>query len=142
MANRSMPSIIPYLTVQDVSRSLEFYRDAYGFVPTGEPMMDGNGNLLHAEMTHENGMIMMGREGAWDHQTKSPSTTHVRPPVSLYVYVKNVDQHYLKAKEAGARIIEPPADLFWGDRVYQSTCIDGFHWTFATHTGKYSTPPI
>ncbi len=50
-----------------------------------------------------------------------------------YIYVDDVDKHFRRAKEAGAKILEEPADQFYGDRRYGAEDPSGHHWHFATH---------
>lgn len=51
----------------------------------------------------------------------------------LYVYVDDVDKHFEQAREAGATIIDEPADQFYGDRRYRAVDPEGHHSAFATH---------
>ncbi|ETX03790.1 MAG: hypothetical protein ETSY2_32540, partial [Candidatus Entotheonella gemina] len=50
-----------------------------------------------------------------------------------YIYVDDVDQHFEQAKGAGATILEPPEDQFYGDRRYGAEDPEGHHWYFAQH---------
>jgi uncharacterized glyoxalase superfamily protein PhnB len=49
------------------------------------------------------------------------------------VYVNDVDEHFERAKAAGAEIAEEPADQKYGDRRYTAKDPEGHHWFFATH---------
>ena len=51
----------------------------------------------------------------------------------LYVYVDKVDEHFQRAKKAGAKILKEPEDQFYGDRRYAAEDPEGHQWMFATH---------
>lgn len=135
--------LLPYLMVPDVARSIDFYSAAFGFEVNAAPLKAPDGTIVHAELKHGDGevLLMLGVESAPGHPHKSPATTVTVPPIILYLYVRDVDEHYLRARAAGARIHQPPADMFYGDRRYSAVDPDGYHWSFATHTGKFSEPP-
>jgi PhnB protein len=73
-----------------------------------------DGVIAHAEMQLADGVVMMGRPGPEYRNTKQLG----QPTQNLYVYVDDVEAHFRRAREAGARILEPPADQFYGDRRY------------------------
>ena len=50
-----------------------------------------------------------------------------------WMYVNDVDKHHEAAKAAGATILNPPADQFYGDRTYGAEDPEGHHWSFAQH---------
>jgi uncharacterized glyoxalase superfamily protein PhnB len=138
----AFPDVMPFLTVNHVGEALDFYGRAFGLKPFSEPMKNpATGEIYHADLACGQGVIMLGLAGPVD-CPKSPAETGRECPLSLYVYVDNVDEHYLRSREAKAETISPPADMFWGDRVYSAKCPQGYRWNFATHTGKYSAPPL
>jgi uncharacterized glyoxalase superfamily protein PhnB len=72
---------------------------------------------------------MMGRPGP---DYRNPS--HLGGATqSLYVYTDEVDKHFRRAKEAGAKIVSEPADQFYGDRNYAAEDPEGHVWYFAEH---------
>jgi PhnB protein len=122
------PRVTPYLYYQDVAAALRFLADAFGF--REKLRMPGpDGKIAHAEMTLGDGLVMMGCPGAeYQNPKRLGQTTQ-----SLYVYVDDVDAHCARAKKAGARIVDEPADQFYGDRRYGAEDPEGHHWYFATH---------
>lgn len=121
----------PYLTVKDVSKAVEFYQKAFGFqkimIINGE-----NGEPVHAEVQHKDCLIMLGTHPDQTTGTKSPNDlggTSVR----LYVYTEDVDALIERAQKAGAKIIEKPADQYWGDRTGSVRDPEGHVWWIATH---------
>lgn len=142
MTKAPFPDLMPMLAVSDVSASVEFYTKAFGMRLYSEPMKTPDGVAYHAELAHGEGVIMLGLERQSPERVSSPRTSLQPPPVTLYLYVDDLDDHYLRAKEGGAEVVRPPEQMFWGDRVYEAKCPQGYRWMFATHTGKYSAPPF
>ncbi|MBY5993691.1 VOC family protein [Ferrimonas balearica] len=130
-----VPTLMPYLMVKDVSQALDFYQTAFGFERAGEPMVE-EGVVQHAEMVFDDCRIMMGREGAFGSEAKSPASSNLDQGMGLYLYCPDVDAHFEQAQEAGARIMQPVQDMFWGDRIYTALDLDGYRWSFATHQGQ------
>jgi uncharacterized glyoxalase superfamily protein PhnB len=132
----NMPWVIPYLTVRDPAATLMFYEKAFGFCP--EPCMKGpDGKIMHAEMRFRDGVIMFGPEGAPGQDDRTPASTGVPSPVSLYIYCEDVDAFAQRARSAGARLICEPTDMFWGDRICTIVDPDGHRWTFATNVAEF-----
>lgn len=124
--------VTPYLTVRDCAAAIAFYEKAYGFEKR-EAIPGPGGMIMHAEMMHQDSMIMMGQSPQMG--TKAPQGT---PPVSLYVYVEDVDALCKRAAAAGAKVKEQPVDKFYGDRVCLLNDPDGHYWYFATHVKDVS----
>lgn len=120
--------VSPYLLYADMEAALAFLAEAFGFTERMRlPMPDGQ--IGHAEMELEGGVIMMGWPGPdyKNPKTQGGATVHV------YAYVDDVDAHFARAKAAGATIIAEPETMFYGDRVYRAEDPEGHHWGFATH---------
>ena len=123
----------PYLIAGNVKRLVEFYEKAFGMKCTMS-MPGPDGDYVHAEVRHEDQVIMVG------HSPDQKAAPHAGGtiPIQLYVYTKNVDQFVEHAQKAGATIKEPPTDKFYGDRVARIDDPEGFAWYFATHTRDVS----
>jgi uncharacterized glyoxalase superfamily protein PhnB len=80
------------------------------------------------------GLIMMGYPGP---KYKNPKRLG-QATQSLYVNVDDVDEHFARARKAGARILEEPKDTLYGDRRYGAEDPEGHQWYFAQETGKRS----
>lgn len=127
-----MPRITPYVWYNDVKAALTYLETTFGFAKRGEIIEVGP--AMHAEMTYQDGVIMMGSantEGC--DNSKSPQDINA-VTMGLFVYVDDVDAHCAHAKAAGAEIKMPPTDMFWGDRMYSVKDLEGHSWSFATHT--------
>lgn len=128
-----MPWITPYLTVTDVEKAAQFYQDAFDFTFNQDAsFQDDSGHTVHAEVSHNNGVVMLGKEKSSGITTQSPKTSGTQSPVCLYVYCDDVDSLFDRALGAGAKVKEKPSDQFWGDRMCSLFDPDGHCWNFAT----------
>jgi PhnB protein len=127
--------LTPYLLYKDVGRAIDWYRKAFGFVEYGDRFTGPDGTIQHAAMQLADGSIfMMGCPGPkYKNPKKLGSVTQL-----LYVNVGNVDKHHARAKKAGAKILEKPADTFYGDRRYGVSDPEGHQWNFAQHVRDVS----
>ena len=124
----NMPRISAYLLYEDVAGALDWLAKAFGFRERMR-MPGESGQILHAEMELDDGVIMMGNPGGDYRNPKrlGQVTQH------LYVYVDDVDGHYEQARQAGATILAEPEDQFYGDRRYGAEDPEGHQWFFAQH---------
>ena len=123
-------AITPYLIVAGGAGALAFYARAFGAVER-DRMQDPSGRIRHAEIVIGDSHVMLADEhpeiGALGPATIGGS------PVSLHLYVEDVDAVVAKAVAAGATLTRPVADQFYGDRVGGVTDPFGHHWFIATH---------
>lgn len=125
--------VTPYLLYEDVDAAVDWLVGAFGF--TERTRIQGqDGRAQHAEVRLGDGLVMMGRPGP---DYKNPKRLGGATQV-VYVYVDNVDRHCEIAKAAGARILNEPADQFYGDRSYHAEDPEGHHWSFAQHVRDVS----
>jgi PhnB protein len=127
--------ISAYLTVVDVARALSFYERAFGF-KRWMAVPGPDGSIAHAEMSYEDVTLMLGPP-SHEAGSKAPAAFG-GSPVTLYVYCRDVDALFEKAKAAGVRVIEAPQDMFWGDRITRLEDPEGHRWCFATHRKNVS----
>ena len=124
-------SVTPHLIVNDVGKALDWYRKALGAEETVRmPTPDGK-MVIHAEMKIGDSRIMLGPENP-EWQTKGP-TTLGGTPVTIHLYVNDVDAVFQKAVAAGAKSEAPIEDTFWGDRYGKVSDPFGHRWSIATH---------
>lgn len=120
----------PYLIVKDGAQAIDFYKKALG--ATEMFRMDApSGKIGHAEIRIGNSVIMLADEvPGMEH--KSPKTLG-GTPVSIMLYVEDVDSQFEKAVSAGAKVKRPVRDQFYGDRSGIIEDPSGHEWTIATH---------
>jgi len=123
-------SVNPYLIFSGASDAIAFYKKALG---AEEVMrMDGpGGKIHHAEIRIGDSRIMLADEHP-EIQALSPKTIG-GSPVSIHLYVENVDAAVERAVAAGAKLIRPVADQFYGDRTGGIEDAFGYRWFIATH---------
>ena len=123
-------AVTPYLIVDGGAKALAFYAAVFDAVER-ERIEGPGGKIGHAEITIGDSWIMLADEhpevGALCPGTVGGS------PVTLHVYVADVDDVVARAVAAGARLTRPVADQFYGDRVGGITDPFGHRWSVATH---------
>ena len=123
-------SVTPYLIVNGGVRAIEFYKKAFGAKAT-ICMQHEDGKIGHAELKIGDSFIMLGDECP---EMKAFDPGHFGgSPVSLHLYVKNVDKVVENAVKAGAKLIRPVEDMFYGDRCGGVEDPYGHKWYIATH---------
>ena len=123
-------TVTPCLVLRDAARAIEFYKQAFGAQQTFR--MDApNGTVAHAEMKIGNSILMLGEENRQQGCTSPASLGGT--PVTLFLYVPDVDAAFQQAVAAGATVVMPLADMFWGDRYGQVADPFGHRWALATH---------
>ena len=123
------PGFIPSLSYRDHHAALAWLQAAFGFEPS-MILTDTAGNIVHAEMSFGDGVVMIG--GEWADWTRSPASLQGRNTQRVHVLLeRGIDEHCAHARAAGARIVMEPADQFYGDRTYIAADPEGHHWTFA-----------
>jgi PhnB protein len=111
-----------------VAGALAWLSKAFGFKERMR-MPGPDGGIVHAEMEFADGVIMLGCPAPdYRNPAKLGQVTQ-----SLYVFVEDVDKHFRQAKESGAKILDEPADQFYGDRRYGTVDPEGHQWYFAQH---------
>jgi PhnB protein len=123
-------SVTAYLIVQGAAKAIDFYKKAFG--ATELMRMDGpDGKIGHAEIKVGDSPIMLADE--------HPEMGYRGPqalggtPVSLLIYVPDVDSRFQQAVAAGAKVLRPLTDQFYGDRSGTLADPFGHVWTIATH---------
>jgi PhnB protein len=129
----------PYLVVKDAAAAIEYYKKAFGATETLR-MAAPNGRIGHAEIKVGDSPIMLADE--------CPEMGYRGPqalggsPVSLLLYVEDVDARFSRAVAAGAKPVQPVQDQFYGDRSGTLTDPFGHTWTIATHKEDLSAEEI
>jgi len=125
-----MQSVTPHLICAGAADAIEFYKKAFNAVEVVR-LPGPQGRLMHAMIRIGDSAVMLVDEmpewGALGPNSLKGS------PVTIHLYVENVDAFVKRAVDAGAKITMPVADMFWGDRYGKLEDPFGHHWSVATH---------
>ncbi len=125
-------SVTPSFTFKDSQQAIDFYKKAFGAkVLDLLPNLDGRGTM-HATIQIGNSILMMGDEMPGSNCSKSAASLGASP-ISLYLYVPDADAAFKQAVAAGAAVVMPVMDMFWGDRAGSIKDPFGYSWMVATH---------
>jgi PhnB protein len=123
-------TVIPILSLKGAAEALEFYKKAFGARELMRfPQPDGR--IGHAEIQIGDSRIMMADEFP-EMNFKSPKS-YGGSPVGLMLYVENVDTFVERAVAAGAKLVRPVQNQFYGDRTGSLEDPFGHSWHIATH---------
>jgi PhnB protein len=132
-------TVTPYLCVSGAADALEFYKNAFGAIEICR-MPDPSGKIGHAEIRIGDSHIMLADEFP-EMNFRSPQSIG-GTPVTLYLYVDDVDATVNQAVNAGAKLVKPVEDQFYGDRSGSIEDPFGHSWHVATHKEDVSEEEI
>lgn len=128
-------TVAPYLCIRDTARAIEFYKKAFGATEVMR-LVEPRGKVGHAQIRIGHSMIMLADEypelGILSPQTLGGS------PVSITLFVDNVDTLANQAIAAGAKVLGPVADQFWGERTGKFEDPFGHIWLIHTRIEEVS----
>lgn len=116
-------AVTPYITARGTAEVVDFLIKAFGAKQVHEPTKWANGKIMHVELTIGDSPVMIAEE----------TETIPATPVTLYLYVPDVDAVYRQAVKAGGKSIMEPMDMFYGDRCAGVKDASGNSWMIATH---------
>ena len=123
-------TITPHIVVKGARKAIDFYKKAFGAEEIGTHEMP-DGTVMHSTLKIGDSMLMLNDEfpqmGA-----KGPQSIG-GTPVTLHLFVQDVDRAFDRALQAGAKSVMPVADQFWGDRYGLLADPFGHQWSIATH---------
>jgi len=125
------PQLMPYLAIDGAAAAIDFYTTVFGATELMRMPGDAEGKIGHAEIKIGSAVVMLSDE--------HPAMGAVGPrtvggtPVTLALYVEDVDKVFAAAVEAGAKPLGEVSDQFYGDRVGQFEDPFGHKWHVATH---------
>lgn len=134
-----MHSLTPHLVCAGAADAIDFYKRAFNAVEQAR-LPGPDGKLMHAAVKIGDSILMLVDE--------NPQWGSLGPkalkgsPVTIHLYVPDVDATVAKAVAAGAKVTMPVADMFWGDRYGQLEDPYGHRWSVATHVRDLSPEEI
>lgn len=130
------PVLSPYLCVRDGARAIEFYKAAFGATERFRLSDKTSGKVGHAELLVAGSLVMLSEENPqWGN--KSPLTLG-GSPVTFCLMVDDADAALDRAVKAGATVLMPAADQFYGFRSASVADPDGHQWMLQHQTEKLS----
>jgi PhnB protein len=129
------PQITPYLTIGGASAAIDYYGKVFG-AKERVRMAEPDGKIGHAELEIGDSLIMLSDEYP-DRGIISPRTIG-GSPVTISIYVEDVDAVYDRAVESGAKALRPVENQFYGDRSGQFEDPFGHRWSVGTHVEDVS----
>ncbi|MFJ4848644.1 MULTISPECIES: VOC family protein [unclassified Streptomyces] len=133
-------AVIPHIMVDDAAAAVDFYQRAFGAREDVRVDAPGGG-ILHAEISIGRSVLMLGdasTEEAEGASFTAPTALNGATTVTLHVFVTDVDSLAERAEAAGAVILQPPTDMFHGDRTVVLQDPSGHIWVFLTHVEDVS----
>jgi PhnB protein len=109
-------TVTPRLVVRDGAAAIDFYRLAFGAVEIGERFTGPSGELIHAEIRIGDSVVMISDEGENGQPAKSPKSLDGIVTAIMATYWEDVDAAWDRAVSAGAEVLYPLADQFYGER--------------------------
>jgi PhnB protein len=123
------PQVTPYLCVDGADAAIEFYGEVLGATERAR-LAGPDGKVAHAELQLGDSLIMLADEYP-ELGIRSPKALG-GSPVTISVYVEDVDAAFGRALKAGAKALRPVEDQFYGDRIGQFEDPFGHRWSVAT----------
>ena len=124
-------SINAYLVVRNVDKAIQFYKKAFGAEERFRMHGPDGKTIMHADLKIGDSVFMLTEESK-EMKALSPESIG-GSPVTMYVYVKDVDSIFNQAISEGATELKPVRDQFYGDRSGYLRDPFGHLWSIATH---------
>jgi PhnB protein len=129
-------TLTPYIIVKDAAKAIRFYIDVLGAVENFRLTEPGSGKIGHADLRIGDGQLLLADEYP-DWGALCPASVG-GTPVSLHLYVADVDAVVKRAAAAGATVLRQPKDEFFGNRGAMIMDPFGHRWQLATRKEKVS----
>ena len=123
------PALAPHLVVDDAAAAIDFYVKAFDAVEMGRVPGPG-GKLVHAAVQINGSTVMLNDDFPEINDCKASTPAALGgTPITIHLTVTDVEQKFQRAVDAGATVIMPLADQFWGDRYGVLRDPFGHHWS-------------
>ena len=124
-------TVTPSLVVRKASKAIEFYKRAFGAAEVCCMRGRDGESVMHAELKIGDSIIFLCDESP-QMGARGPESLG-GTPVTIHLYVPDVDALFKQAVDAGARVEMPPKDMFWGDRFGMLSDPFGHRWSLGSH---------
>jgi PhnB protein len=124
------PTFAPYLVVSNAAAAIDFYKNAFEAVELVRHPAPGTDKVMHAHLVVHGGNLMLSDDFSSQMGGKSETPEALGgSPVTFHIHTDDADGVWAKATAAGATVIMPLADQFWGDRYGQLRDPFGHKWS-------------
>jgi PhnB protein len=142
MAIEVTPAVSPHLVVDNAAAAIDFYVKAFGATELGR-VPGPDGKLIHAAVNINGSTVMLNDDFPEYSEGKSSTPKALGgTPVTIHLTVTDVDTKFAKAVEAGAEVIHPLEDQFWGDRYGVVRDPFGHQWSLGQPVREVSPEEI
>lgn len=142
MAIEVQPAVSPHLTVDDAAAAIAFYVKAFGAEEYGR-VPGPDGKLIHAALNINGSTVMLNDDFPEMSEGKSITPKALGgTPVTIHLTVTDVDTKFQRAVDAGATVVHPLEDAFWGDRYGVVRDPFGHHWSMGQPMREVSPQEI
>jgi len=135
-------AVTPHIVVRGAAKAIDFYQRAFGAEEVFRMAMPGSDHIMHAEVKIGGSHVFLADEFDGENcpggGPRSPQALG-GTSLAIHLYVNDVDAVFASATAAGATVVMPVTDMFWGDRFGQVKDPFGHCWSIATH--KEDVPP-
>ena len=142
MAIEVQPAILPHLVVDDAAAAIDFYVKAFDAVEHGR-VPGPDGKLIHAALAINGATVMLNDDFPEMSGGKSMTPKALGgSPVTIHLVVTDVDTQFQRAIDAGATVVMPVEDQFWGDRYGVLADPFGHQWSMGQPVREVSMEEI
>jgi uncharacterized glyoxalase superfamily protein PhnB len=137
MSERSFSPVIPFLRYNDPTAAVDWLVDAFGL--QRHDITEVDGRVVHAELSWGDATIQLGPGGA--HDVLGMASPRELPATNAGVYIcvgqdSDVDAHYARSTQAGAKVLYEVHDTPYGSRDYGVLDLEGHVWCFGSYLPK------
>ncbi|MHA3019434.1 VOC family protein [Mycobacterium sp. BMJ-28] len=142
MAIEIVPAVTPHLVVDDAAAAIDFYVKAFGATELGR-VPGPDGRLVHASLTLNGATVMLNDDFPEYNGGKSQTPRALGgSPVTIHLTVTDVEARFAQAVDAGAEVVMPLEDQFWGDRYGMVKDPFGHQWSLGQPVREVSPEEI
>ncbi|KWX24607.1 MULTISPECIES: VOC family protein [Mycolicibacterium] len=142
MAIEVTPAVSPHLVVDDAAAAIDFYVKAFDATELGR-VPGPDGKLIHAAVNINGSTVMLNDDFPEFSEGKSSTPKALGgTPVTIHLTVTDVDAKFARAVEAGAEVVHPLEDQFWGDRYGVVRDPFGHQWSLGQPVREVSMEEI
>ncbi len=135
-------TVTPRLVVRNGARAIEFYRDAFAAEEIGERFTGPSGELIHAEVRIGDSVVMLTDESEKGAPARSPQSLNGVVSAIMATYWTDVDAAWQRALTAGAEVVYPLADQFYGERAGRLRDPFGQQWMLSQRIENVPAPEM